>query len=98
LPAQEIIRDYDKLIGDLTRRDLSYLSDPGRCALKYAGSQNIFSENNTRLLKGFGNGEPLVPSSNNKPTTIKPVDRKLISEQLIANRNKIIHSLHNRHK
>jgi len=55
------MRDYDKLTRDIPRRDLRDMSDALRCVLKYAGSKNIFSQNNIDTLKGLGNDDKLVP-------------------------------------
>ena len=98
LPANEIMRDYDKLTRDIPRRDLRDMSDALRCVLKYAGSKNIFSQNNIDTLKGLGNDDKLVPGFNAKPKTLKPAVRRLIGEELIENREIFLSIINNRNR
>jgi hypothetical protein len=96
LPTQEIMRDYDRLIHDLPRRNMTKLSHPSTCALKYAGSNNLLSANSKELLKGLGNDERLVLGFNYRPSSLTSEVRRHITAELIANRDKMIESLNNR--
>jgi hypothetical protein len=96
LPTQEIMRDYDKLIHDLPRRNVIKLSDSSTCALKFAGSQNFLSENSKELLKGLGNDDKLIYGFNSRPSRLSSEVRGHITAELIANRDRMIESLNNR--
>jgi hypothetical protein len=90
------MRDYDKLIHDLPRRNVIKLSDSSTCALKFAGSQNFLSENSKELLKGLGNDDKLIYGFNSRPSRLSSEVRGHITAELIANRDRMIESLNNR--
>jgi hypothetical protein len=92
------MNDYDALSRALpiTGRQKFHFSlfDSSLCVLKLAAKyDNILSDNNKSLLKGFGQDLPLSTTSDDKPILLFHVQRREITSELFRNRTRMYNLL-----